>query len=159
MKIRNQARGIVINSRGEMLLVKHADTVPADPNEPERLEYWVAPGGGLEVGETYEEAAIREVFEETGLEVRGECRHIHTLEKLLMFGNELRMMHAQYYLIHHAEEPSEVRNADPGEGITDVRWWSYEECLQSNETFIPHGILDIFRDARAEFPPITREQI
>ncbi len=149
MKIRNQARGIVINSRGEMLLVKHTDTVPADSNQPDRLEYWVPPGGGLEEGETYEEAAIREVLEETGLEVRGECRHIHTLEKPLMFGNELRMMHARYYLIHHAKESCEVHNADPGEGITDVRWWSYEACLQSSETFVPQGILDIFKAALA----------
>ena len=34
-------------------------------------EYWVFPGGGIEKGETPEEAIIREVKEETGLEGKG----------------------------------------------------------------------------------------
>lgn len=37
--------------------------------EPAR-SYWTLPGGGLEAGETAAEAAVREVWEETGLRVR-----------------------------------------------------------------------------------------
>ncbi len=32
-------------------------------------EFWVMPGGGLDEGERYEDAAIRETFEETGIHV------------------------------------------------------------------------------------------
>ncbi|MFI5202821.1 MAG: NUDIX domain-containing protein [Candidatus Kapaibacterium sp.] len=159
MKTRNQARGIVLNSRGEMLFVKHKDSLPADPNQPDRLEYWVPPGGGLEDGETYEEAAVREVFEETGLRVEGSSRHVHTLEKPLMFGGELRLMHAQYYLIFHSGKSCDVMNGDPDEGIKEVRWWSLENCEGSGEIFLPDGIFDIFRSVLAEVSSHTGEQI
>jgi 8-oxo-dGTP pyrophosphatase MutT (NUDIX family) len=54
---------VVCVSQGQLLLVRHGD-----PRTGE--EYWVLPGGGREKGETLAACAVREVFEETGLEVR-----------------------------------------------------------------------------------------
>lgn len=36
------------------------------------IDWWNLPGGGMEAGETLEEAVIREVYEETGLQVEVE---------------------------------------------------------------------------------------
>lgn len=44
-----------------ILVVRHV--------EPTRT-YWTLPGGGIEAGETPADAAVREVWEETGLRVR-----------------------------------------------------------------------------------------
>ena len=49
---------IVINSKGEILLQHRIDN-----------SLWGLPGGAVELGETVEQAAVREVFEETGIEV------------------------------------------------------------------------------------------
>jgi ADP-ribose pyrophosphatase YjhB (NUDIX family) len=50
---------IIINPKGEILLQRRMDN-----------DLWAIPGGAVELGETVEETAIREVFEETGLKVK-----------------------------------------------------------------------------------------
>jgi 8-oxo-dGTP pyrophosphatase MutT (NUDIX family) len=53
--------GVIIeNPRGEILLQYRSDT-----------RKWGLPGGSMELGESLEETAIREVKEETGLDVSG----------------------------------------------------------------------------------------
>lgn len=53
------ASGIVHNGKGEVLLEKRADN-----------GWWGLPGGHVDVGESVEQAAIREILEETGIRVR-----------------------------------------------------------------------------------------
>lgn len=50
--------GVVIVEDGKVLLVKRED-----------LEVWALPGGGVDEGESLAETAVREAYEETGLEV------------------------------------------------------------------------------------------
>lgn len=55
------ASAVVMNTRGEVLLVLRS-------KEPQAGR-WTVPGGRVEPGETLEDAAVRETFEETGLRV------------------------------------------------------------------------------------------
>ncbi len=54
-------RTLVIRPSGEVLLVRHT-YAPG----------WLLPGGGVERGETLQDAAVREVREEAGIEAEGE---------------------------------------------------------------------------------------
>ena len=72
----------------------------------QRFHPWGLPGGGLEYGEQPEEAVVREMWEETGLEI---C-----IEKLLLAGSWLPDRLGFYYLcritggtFHSSEEVSE----------------------------------------------------
>ena len=54
--------GVLLFKNDKILLVKHVD-----PNDG--YEFWVPPGGGVQESESIHDAAKREVYEETGLDV------------------------------------------------------------------------------------------
>jgi ADP-ribose pyrophosphatase YjhB (NUDIX family) len=53
--------GAVCRESDSVLLVEH---------EKEGARYWLLPGGGLRVGESMKDALVREVMEETSMEVK-----------------------------------------------------------------------------------------
>jgi 8-oxo-dGTP diphosphatase len=64
--------GALVEHEGRLLMVRHVI--------PGQYDFWVAPGGGVKDSESYEEAAAREVLEETGLAVRiGRLAYIEDL--------------------------------------------------------------------------------
>ena len=53
-------RVVILDNRNRMLMVKQ---------EHEDREIWMVPGGGIEEGESSADAAVREIKEETGLDI------------------------------------------------------------------------------------------
>lgn len=53
-----------------VVLVKDKKVMLVKEVLEDKKEHWIFPGGGVEFGETIEEAAAREVKEETGLDVK-----------------------------------------------------------------------------------------
>nr|AEE65511.1 NUDIX hydrolase [uncultured bacterium BAC AB649/1850] len=50
------ARGVILDDQNRLLLIQRSDNL-----------HWAMPAGAMELGETMEQCAIRETFEETGL--------------------------------------------------------------------------------------------
>jgi 8-oxo-dGTP diphosphatase len=68
-----------IRVRVSALILQENHLLVVKQNTPSRAEHiWLPPGGGLDFGETTEEALRREVFEETSIEIKNaRIRYIH----------------------------------------------------------------------------------
>ncbi len=88
---------------------------------------WGFPKGHVEKGEPPEQAALREVAEETGLSglsLRGE---IDTIDWYFRFRGRLIHKYCHFYLI---ESASEATCPQREEGITACRWLPLDEALE-----------------------------
>jgi 8-oxo-dGTP diphosphatase len=62
---RPSARALITDPDDRLLLMRVRDAVALDASDPV-TDYWITVGGGVEPGETFESAVVREIFEETG---------------------------------------------------------------------------------------------
>jgi len=115
-KIEIVGSGVVENSEGKILLAQ----------SPKWHDKWAMPGGHIEVGETIEDAMVREIKEEVGLSV--ESQGIISFGELINSKDFYRPAHFIYFdVLCKVIENSEVK-IDNDE-IIGYKWVSPEEAL------------------------------
>jgi 8-oxo-dGTP pyrophosphatase MutT (NUDIX family) len=145
---RPAARVLLVDPAGRVLLVRFV--VPETG-----YAWWAAPGGGLLAGEGHEQAARREVFEETGLpDVRlGPC--VWVREHVFPWRGRRYRQQERFFLARvDAFEPRwEGPTAEEAEMLPEHRWWTPAEIDRSPERFAPRRLGGLLRRLLAEGPP------
>jgi 8-oxo-dGTP pyrophosphatase MutT (NUDIX family) len=111
---------------------------------------WITPGGGVDEGESHVAGAIRELFEETGLQVDDVGEPVHTISGQAVFSDgHVQTTYAEFFLVRtQAFEISRENWLDyEHDDIRDVRWWTLEQLRQTDDDIGPVNLADIIHNA------------
>lgn len=107
----------------KVLLIKH-----------KKLGLWLPPGGHIEANETPEETAVREVKEETGMNIKFESEQFHRIKLLKPHHVEIHPISKEHEHIAfvYFTKPSGGKLIKNESECDDARWFSKKE-LDSDE--------------------------
>ncbi|KUJ64652.1 DNA mismatch repair protein MutT [Streptomyces albus subsp. albus] len=149
--LRKVARVVLLDPQDRILLLHGYE--PDDPAST----WWFTPGGGLEGDESREQAARRELVEETGItEVElGPLLWRRTCS--FPFAGR-RWDQDEWYFLGRTEQaagrPGGLTELEQ-RSVTGLRWWTYEELAATHETVYPTRLAALLGTLLEQGPPDT----
>jgi 8-oxo-dGTP pyrophosphatase MutT (NUDIX family) len=147
-RLRTAARIFLLDDSDRVLLMhERLDLDRAD-------SHWIAPGGGLEDGETLIEAAVREVYEETGLrvELAPTAQPVFVDREQFSFAGQ-QIDQTNYYFLARVASNAPVRPIAPTEFEAAIalgsRWWPLAELEAAPVIRRPLDMVGVIRRALA----------
>ena len=139
---RRVGRVLLLDESGRLLLL-----AGRNPSDPSASRWWFTPGGGAEGDESAEQAARRELEEETGL--RLDALGPAVLERRAAFDFDgIHYDQEETYFLTRARHFVPARS-----GHTELerrvlvghRWWTLDELASLGETVYPPGLPELLR--------------
>lgn len=145
--IRRSARIILLDAENRVWMLRI--------NDPRRPR-WILPGGGVEEGESLEDAARREMWEECGIndaEIGPMVATRKALRQIKGGGHHIACEH--YFVVKLKNQAPHSANMLPHEvdDYTEQAWFTAEDIRASYEQVYPVGLADLLDLlARDEYP-------
>ncbi len=141
MRERPSARLLVLDNDNCVLLFHFVFDAGALAGE----HFWATPGGALNEGESYAQAAKRELFEETGI-VADVGEQIAKMDVVFRTQSGERVTaDERYFLVRVAENIIDVSGQESAErrDIQEYKWWSLADLKATHETVFPEHLADL----------------
>ena len=139
---RRAARVLLVDDDGRILLQNCCD-----PSDPGAGSWWNTMGGGIDAGETSVQAAVRELVEETGLQIAPDRLGavVHTRLTEFPFGGQHYRQTEDYFLLRTAAfDASPTAHSDLElVAVLGMRWWTVEELRSTAERVYPEELLEV----------------
>lgn len=141
LRIRRAARIIVLDPQSRVLLFRF--------DVSDRPPFWVTAGGECERHESFEEAARRELFEETGIQADPGPQIARTTPEFITVEGEPIQADERYYMLRvdHSSISTSGHTELEQRVMTQHRWFTTSELSQWHEAIFPENLGQIIAGA------------
>jgi 8-oxo-dGTP pyrophosphatase MutT (NUDIX family) len=142
LPVRDTARALVLDPEDRLLLIAYEAVMDVDPLRPGLRRFWFTPGGGLDPGETHEEALRRELEEEIGVSDAALGPFIARRETPFLLFRQQRFVRERYYLVRLPGAAIDTARLAETEDnpVLDVRWWPLSDLRETTDIVEPRGL-------------------
>jgi ADP-ribose pyrophosphatase YjhB (NUDIX family) len=141
--VRLAARVILLDPDDRVLLMRYDDGPPNG-------RHWTTPGGGVEEGEEYPAAALRELAEETGWTDVLLLGEVHRRRFEFEYDGQIVLQTERLFLARTDQRNRPITGVEAMHAVDRIaawRWWTLAEIEATDEQVWPAGLVGLIRSS------------